>query len=89
MHNGNSENERDKKEIFTSHENSYKIPNLYERLLNNKNGIKFKELINDLNFKKKNYKRKNLNNDEDIDLENLFQQEIKGKRTKAIKYPKK
>lgn len=49
----NSENESDKDLPFTTEENKYKIPNLYERLLEAKNGLKIKDLINELNIKNK------------------------------------
>ena len=61
-----------------------KIPNLYERILMDKNNLKYKELINKV---KKNFKRNEMQNDNDLSdiLKNI---DINKKEIVKITYPK-
>ena len=85
--NPSDDEENDDNNLNDSENEQYKIPNLFERLLQNKNNIKYKELIKDV-IVKKNYKRSEMINDDDLkNIEN----EVKNTVCKKvnIKYPKK
>ena len=85
--NPSDDEEHDDNNLNDSENEQYKIPNLFERLLQNKNNIKYKELIRDV-IVKKNYKRAEMINDDDL---KKIESEVKNPVCKKvnIKYLKK
>ena len=72
-----------------SKDEQYKIANLFERLIINKNNIKFKELIKE-SIVKTIKKRENIENDDDLEfIENLIKKEYNKNKKVKMHYPKK
>ena len=55
----------------TEDNNSFKIGDLYTRILEDKRFINFKEIINEMKIKKVNHKRSDIVDDHDLDLVNV------------------
>ena len=82
----NSEDEQLDNNEDVAENDGDKIPNLYERVLMNKNNLKYKELIKEITEKKK-FKRSEMPNDND--LSNILKnKDINKKKKVKFTYPK-